>query len=525
MLAFGAAGDPRYRPKMKKILARLLRWQRRGTFGYPHGHPDLSNTQYAALGFRAAYLAGIKVPPKAWLELMTSTLKYQERERMLQPPTPVRSDEGTYAMPGKVATAGFCYRPHDRKPTGSMTTAGISILAFCQQAIGKRIGKRRAKLQFAIDKGLRWLARNFSVSSNPGKGGSWHYYYLYGLERVGGALDIEYIGPHHWYLEGARVLVKKQSKDGSWRQAGEEPDTCFAILFLKRATAMKGAVTGGPRRRDNRHAAADKTFDVQLRGTGSQHLAVWVSGFGKDVLEQHKKHGLRVQRVDYHIEGKKIASVPGNPKEVWTGQTFPTKHSFTKRGSYQVTASVYVVDASTPVGTNEPVVELSNPGFTVDVPRILIEMEDEPIFPNRLAKLRKRHIKTKASSVDGGNKPEHAVDGLQSTRWLCKGMDKAPTLTISLDKTLLANTIVLRQAATRSRDVGNFDRIDEVEIVLNGKDRFPVKMNANEIAATVFRMKRARKIRQVQLVVKSRKAGGRRRGVVGISELSLQKRK
>ena len=77
-----------------------------------------------------------------------------------------------------------------------------------------------------------------------------HYYYLYGLERAGVLADTAWVGTHDWYLEGAEFLLPAQRADGSWEQAdsgqgagpfqdlGRSPqvDTCFALLFLKRAT-------------------------------------------------------------------------------------------------------------------------------------------------------------------------------------------------------------------------------------------------------------------------------------------------
>jgi len=51
------------------------------------------------------------------------------------------------------------------------------------------------------------------------------------------------IGTRDWYDEGGRWLIDHQADNGSWRN---ETDTCFAILFLKRATTpLPGVATGG----------------------------------------------------------------------------------------------------------------------------------------------------------------------------------------------------------------------------------------------------------------------------------------
>jgi hypothetical protein len=71
-----------------------------------------------------------------------------------------------------------------------------------------------------------------------------HYYFLYGLERVGVLAGTEFLGEHEWYPVGARYLLREQKGDGSWASVKSPPnghpadymDTCYAILFLRRAT-------------------------------------------------------------------------------------------------------------------------------------------------------------------------------------------------------------------------------------------------------------------------------------------------
>jgi hypothetical protein len=81
-------------------------------------------------------------------------------------------------------------------------------------------------------------------------GSVWHYYYLYGLERAGMLFGAETMGQHKWYPTGAHFLLKEQRDDGSW-SSGKAPtrqaawDTCWAILFLRRATRpLKDVATG-----------------------------------------------------------------------------------------------------------------------------------------------------------------------------------------------------------------------------------------------------------------------------------------
>ena len=83
-------------------------------------------------------------------------------------------------------------------PYGSMTCAGV-----CSTAISaSELGEMEILGDPSIRKGLDWLAAHFSVSEHP-ESGEWYYYYLYSLERVGRILDVDFIGEHEWYPEGA----------------------------------------------------------------------------------------------------------------------------------------------------------------------------------------------------------------------------------------------------------------------------------------------------------------------------------
>ncbi len=117
-----------------------------------------------------------------------------------------------------------------------------------------------ARVVQAIRDGIAWLGANFSISSNPSPRGAgfssfWHFYYLYGLERAGVLSGVFWMGDHDWYGEGAIYLLDQQYDSGSWisggmgqRHAspaagGDLMDTCFALLFLKKATfRVEGAV-------------------------------------------------------------------------------------------------------------------------------------------------------------------------------------------------------------------------------------------------------------------------------------------
>jgi hypothetical protein len=189
---------------------------------------DNSNSQYAMLGLRACHDAGI-VLPAATIDLAAKWWRDSQ------------SHVSTVKAPA-IAPEGWCYGKHDHKPYGSMTVGGIASLAISDYIQGKDVKKDRE-----IANGMDWLAKNFSVSCNPGpyeharfEENSQHnyLYYMYGLERAAILSGSEQIGAHYWFAKGMQVLIEKQSPDGSWKIPGgnELHDTCFAILFLRKAT-------------------------------------------------------------------------------------------------------------------------------------------------------------------------------------------------------------------------------------------------------------------------------------------------
>jgi hypothetical protein len=218
---------------------------------------DASNGQYAVLALRDAAYAGVEVSRDTW---------QRTHDRWLRDQQP----DGGW---------GYGRSENDNTPRGSMTVAGLSTLAITSRMLEDdsdvdaqgRIdccGIRPPNT--AMDRGRQWMARNFSIATNPG--GGFHFYYLYGLERAGRMSGVRFFGRYDWYREGARWLTAEQQVNGSWisRSGGEEGQpvvgTSMALMFLSKGLSrvvinkLDYSSTAGESRDDsewNRHP-----FDV-----------------------------------------------------------------------------------------------------------------------------------------------------------------------------------------------------------------------------------------------------------------------
>jgi hypothetical protein len=65
-------------------------------------------------------------------------------------------------------------------------------------------------------------------------------YLLWSLERMAVIYDLKKLGEVDWHEWGTDVILPHQQPDGSWSERFPGvPDTCFALLFLKRANIVK----------------------------------------------------------------------------------------------------------------------------------------------------------------------------------------------------------------------------------------------------------------------------------------------
>ncbi|MCC6406079.1 MAG: terpene cyclase/mutase family protein [Planctomycetes bacterium] len=480
--ALAALEDEAHRPRIEALVKRLLdiRVERRGGWEYPGlttGLIDLSNTQYAALGLRSAMQAGVKVPLKVWSDVANGVFAFQEKPRSVDVAL-AAGETGT----GKREVAGFAYKT-DRSsaPTGSMTAAGVATLTIATQALGKQIdGDLARKAERARAQGLAWLETKWSVDANPDGDSVWLFYYLYGVERIASLLGLERIGAHDWYAEGATRLLKLQKDDGSWSrdfdttwppQPFANGNTCFALLFLTRATA--------PRTGENRavepaiFTAEDPRHDISIRAAGAQVSRLLVTAFGVDAVAHYGHAGadaktLHVAAVRWFVDGELAKEFPFSPPRPWKDERFAYEHAFTRNGPHVVECRVEVVLPQELATADESTYTLASPRLEV-VARDLLEdwMLDYASSDAKNLLARVARVAKATSQRSDRFLPGDACDGLQFTAWVAADGDAAATWSLELDKPVRAKSVLLSQAAANATQFAAFGRIARVAITIN----------------------------------------------------------
>ena len=199
---------------------------------------DTSITQYAILGLWEAENSGVEVSPAVW-------------ERI-----------AGWLMSTQCADGGWIYHKDEAgqyAETVAMTTAAVGSLLICHRQLEPYRPDRRStsplltslatdagsnfkpsisfqELEQSVRRGMSWISAHFTTS--PPTTGLTPYYMLYGVERMGALADKQTIGRLDWFEKGRAFIRTTQKSDGSWEgHHGPEMNSCWAILFLTKATA------------------------------------------------------------------------------------------------------------------------------------------------------------------------------------------------------------------------------------------------------------------------------------------------
>jgi hypothetical protein len=253
----GKPGDIPQRPQLPRKLAQLdpAIQQQIGNLpkrALPDRHPaaqavaDNSNTQFAMLALWVARKYGVPVE---------SALQ-RTAKRFADTQSRQNGSWDYISLP-----QGGPKLPVAQPSSYAMTCAGLLglTLGHAGTVAGKAKNSKALLLadsQFQAGLGHLGQILQGKVAQARGDAGK-VYYFLWSLERVGVVCDLDQIHGIDWYAAGAKLLLSRQDSNGSW-QGGEFSqgacDTCFALLFLKRANVaedlrdqlLKGIDLGAP---------------------------------------------------------------------------------------------------------------------------------------------------------------------------------------------------------------------------------------------------------------------------------------
>jgi len=198
--------------------------------------PDASNSQFALLALAEAERAGAKVPLEVWR-------KADRHFRAVQ-------------LPG----GGWGYVYHEPDPDeayGSITAAVAAGLLLCHERLaGREPQATTADRLAAVEKGLEWLARHYTIKENPNRALAWYYFWLYSLERLGVISGRWTFGSHDWFREGAELLVRGQRRTGRWTDRLYHDALCLLFLVKgQKPLLVQRLMWSGAWRRDPRDLA------------------------------------------------------------------------------------------------------------------------------------------------------------------------------------------------------------------------------------------------------------------------------
>lgn len=208
---------------LKRDAAWLMANQRHGAYTYasPIGSAsgtvwDNSNSQYGLLGVWAAAEAGVEVPNSYWQAV-------EKHWNECQLPSGGWEYVESHSSPGSL----------------SMTCAGVASLLVTHDWLenyrnGLSVG--REPFSPELRRGLAWLEDGDRILNSTSM--YWGYT-LYGIERVGLASGLKYLGQHNWYPELCKQVMDRQQADGSFGDAkvdesGSDINTAYALIFLSR---------------------------------------------------------------------------------------------------------------------------------------------------------------------------------------------------------------------------------------------------------------------------------------------------
>ncbi len=503
LMMLEAMGEPRDPAEVKALADRILKTIGNGKkssgarWGYPgdhggngYGHTDLSNTQYAILGLRAARKCGYPAGEATFWKYVA---------------------EHTYK--GQANYGGHGYHPGST-PTSSMTVAGATVVSVCADALGESADlSLKGAMRASVASAMRWLDQNWTVETVKTVGDKvteddhWVYYYLYGLERLAAFEGVDLIGKHDWYQEGVAHILKRQGDKGSWGEG--DSDTCFALLFLRRASRGSGL---GPRTR--LEADLGKTAALVVGMDGENPVNAWVRAAG-EVLKTHFDEGAIPTELVWKINGAEATRRKLKDKGSLFDPECTLRHLMTQNGKHHLVAEIELVR---PDGSYLTVAS--------NVLDLTVDNVEEPWHREAIADASKNLLEedlVKASSSserDRGTAAQHAVDRHFSKSWVTAKDDKDPWLLLELDPSVKASVLKVTSADAYGIDKRWYARPRDLEIKINNDAPFSARLEDTAQRKQSIPLGQ-KSIRTLRIRIRSAYGGSREPTSTGFKEVQL----
>ncbi len=206
-----------------------------GGVGYGgKSRPDLSNTAYLIDALKAC---GAKADDEAIQKAMVFVSRCQNLE----------TEHNTTQFAAKVNDGGFYYTPmvsrQDEErmtPNGGLRSYGSMTYSGFKSMLYAGLERDDPRVKAAVN----WMARFYSVTSNPGMGDAGLYYYYHIFAKTLDVLGEDFIEDaegvkHDWRRELTEELARRQKENGLWANANTrwmegDPNlaTSMALLAL-----------------------------------------------------------------------------------------------------------------------------------------------------------------------------------------------------------------------------------------------------------------------------------------------------
>jgi squalene-hopene/tetraprenyl-beta-curcumene cyclase len=202
-------------------------------YGGP-GRPDLSNTAFFIDALKSLGAGGDD-------QAIQNALTFVNRCQNLE------SEHNSTEYANKINDGGFYYSPlvnddKEEEPNGGLRSYGAMSYSGLKSMVFAGLTKDDPRVKAV----LKWISKNYSVETQPGRGDAGLYYYYLtmakGLQASGlDTIEDESGKKHDWRAELTAELVKRQNSDGSWVNSNSQFMEGDANLCTSMALVALGA--------------------------------------------------------------------------------------------------------------------------------------------------------------------------------------------------------------------------------------------------------------------------------------------